>query len=129
LPDDGDAMADDDDVTAAVRARLRSIIMSFAEANAESHPTNLRVVETDSTSAVSALSPGVIVNQAPMPVYVVVANGDFVGYMTKRPLGAPPPKGTTLWVLLNSNGSFSAIGWGLGHSNPNLRKLGAVSEL
>ena len=44
-------------VSAAVQARLRSIIVNFARQNGDSHPTRLRMVETTST-AVGAANDG-----------------------------------------------------------------------
>jgi hypothetical protein len=113
--------------SAAVRARLRSTIASFAESNGESNPTNLRTFETDSWSAQAVLAPGAIDNQDPSPIYVVVANGHFVGM--SAPPGVPPPTGTALYMLIESGGSFACVGWGIRRSNPNLRKLGTIQKL
>jgi hypothetical protein len=121
------AMAADRPASPAVLTKLRTIMESFARQNGEPHPTNLRMVETTSTIAWSVLSPDTSDNQGPIAVYVVVANGHFIGM--RAPPGHPAPRGTTLYVLLERNGSYFNVGWGLSRLNPDLRKLGAVQKL
>jgi hypothetical protein len=113
---------------AAVLARLREIVVSFAAANGESHPTHLLAVETSSTRAWPAISAGARVNPPSLPVYLVVANGQFVGRDTQAPFPAAAPYGTTLYLVVKRNGVF-VVGWGLNRLDPDLRKLGKVRRL
>jgi hypothetical protein len=110
-------------VSAAVRAHLRSIIVSFARQNGDSHPTHLRMVETTSTAVCAGCD-----YQRPFPVYDVAASGRFVANATGAP-GAPAPTGIGLWMVLERNSSFTVVGWGVDRFDVNLRRLGKVQSL
>lgn len=112
-------------VSAAVRARLRSIILNAARRNGDSHPRNLRMVETTST-AVGAGGLG----QAPFPVYDLAASGHFVANDASPPPGARAPTGIGLWMVVERNGSLlGPVGWGVDRFYVNLRKFGKVQSL
>jgi hypothetical protein len=108
----------------AVRARLRSIIVSFARQNGDSHPRDLRVVETTSTTVESGS-----VGQPSVPVYDVAASGHFVAYDASIPPGAKAPTGVGLWIVVQRNASFSRLGWGVDKFDVNLRRFGKVKKL
>lgn len=111
-------------VSAAVRARLRSIIVNFARQNGDSHPTRLRMVETTST-AVGAGNIG----WGSFPVYDVAASGHFVANDASRPPGAKAPTGMGLWMVLQRNSTFNVVGWGVDRFDVKLRTLGRVQSL
>jgi hypothetical protein len=111
-------------VSAAVRARLRSIIVNLARQNGDSHPTHLRVVETTSTAVCAGCD-----YQRPFPVYDVAATGHFVANDASPPPGAPAPTGIGLWMVLERNSSFTIVGWGVDRFDVNLRRLGKVQNL
>lgn len=96
--------------SAAVRARLRSIIVTFARQNGDAHPTDLRMVETTST-------------------YEVAATGHFVANDASPPAGAKAPTGIGLWMVLQRNSTFAVTGWGVDRFDVDLRKLGKVQNL
>jgi hypothetical protein len=113
-------------VSAAVRARLRSIIVNFARQNGDSHPTRLRMVEATST----AVGAGNDVHGS-FPVYDVAASGHFVANAASAPPGAKTPTGIGLWMVLrlDRNNSFTVVGWGVDRFDVNLRGLGKVQSL
>jgi len=111
-------------VSAAVRARLRSIIVNFARENGDSHPTRLRMVETTSTAVCAGCD-----YQHPFPVYDVAASGHFVANDASPPFGAPTPTGIGLWMVLERNSSFAVVGWGVDRFDVNLRRLGKITNL
>jgi hypothetical protein len=118
------ATTDGRPVSAAVRARLRSIIVNFARQNGDSHPTRLRMVQTTST-AVGAGNDG----QGSFPVYDVAASGHFAANDASRPPGAKSPTGVGLWMVLERNNSFTVVAWGVDRFDVNLRRLGKVQSL
>jgi hypothetical protein len=111
----------------AALTRLREIMVAFAAHHGDPNPTQLRMVETNSTTC-DELS-GHRSNQPAIPIYLVVANGNFIS-SGKRPLGAEAPRGTTLYMRLDRRGSdFACVGWGLGPLMPGLDRLGTFIEL
>jgi len=111
-------------VSAAVQARLRSIVVNFARQNGDSHPTRLRMVETTSTAVGAAHDGG-----GSFPVYDVAAGGHFVASDASPPPGAEEPTGVGLWMVLERNSSFTVVGWGVDRFDVNLRRLGRVQSL
>jgi hypothetical protein len=105
--------------------QLREMIVAFARRNGESHPTDLRIVETTSTAA-RALR-GSTSNEPSFPIYVLIASGHFVS-SGSRPPGARPPVGATLHVLVAREG-LGTVGWGLSPGQPDFETLGTVRSL
>jgi len=86
------------------------------------------MVETNSIAAWSVLAPGTSDNAGRIPVYVVAANGHFTSFRG-APTGHPAPRGTTLYMLLDRNGGYFNVGWGLTRRQLDLRMLGTVQKL
>jgi hypothetical protein len=109
-------------------ARLQSVLAALSQANGEASPTNITAVGTDRVSALKVLSPGDVVNTAPVPVYVLSATGSFTGYGASFPRNAAPPTGRFLWVVVDAQ-TGEALDWGISPSAPNLASLGSPTSL
>jgi hypothetical protein len=111
----------------AALARLREITMAFAARHGDPHPTHLRMVETTSTALDAVWGVRHPNNPPPIPIYVVIANGQFISGGPPRPHGHAAPRGTRLFMQLRRS-DFDLIDWGL-DLDRELHTLGTFTEL
>lgn len=109
-------------------ARLASIAGSFAQ-GAEAAGARDVLVSTGTESAAVALATGgkeEVYGQ--QDTYLLVMRGSFVAHAAKRPVGMPPPTGTTLWVVVDQD-SFAVTDWGLSQDVIDASALGSVVQI
>lgn len=95
-----------------------ALISELARLNGEPAPTGIRTVATTRAAAFAAL--GARADDVPQtPSDLVVAHGAFTGFLAKKPLGGPPPKGRVLFLLID-RASGTVTDWGIGDIDPRI---------
>jgi len=62
------------------------------------------------------------------PVYLVVIEGDFVGYGAHLPLGQPYPRGSVLTLMID-RATGDTLDWGIGGRAYDIARLGSVLDV
>ena len=117
-------------MTVAVLAKLRTILLHQAKVGGDPRPSRARAVATSSHAAEGLLAAGSHDGQASTPAYLVCASGTFDYSSISVPPGAHPRHGaaTTLCLVVLRQG-LRVTELSLRDHYPALRALGAVRLL
>ena len=86
-------------LTATKLARLKTIVKDAAKADGDAHPSGVMVFASRRHEANIAAGAGSGVPGS-QPVYLVVARGHFICTGCTGPLGAAPPRGNVITMVL-----------------------------
>lgn len=110
--------------TRVPKTRILAIALAAAKADGDAKPTLIQHVLSTRRRAVRVTSGGDLVN-GQEPVYAVEVRGHFVAANASRPLGAPPPHGSVLTLVLKAS-TGKPLDWGLSNNSAHLGQLGRV---
>ncbi|MGN6372630.1 MAG: hypothetical protein ACTHM1_06530 [Solirubrobacteraceae bacterium] len=106
------------------KTRILAIALAAAKADGDSTPTLVQHVLSTRRRAVRVTSGGDLV-EGEEPVYAVEVRGHFLAANASRPLGAPPPRGSVLTLVLDAS-TGKPLDWGLSNTSAHLGRLGRV---
>ncbi len=111
-------------VTSTVRAQLRKKFLAYAKFSGDAHPTEMRVVVTNSDAGSRLIAPGDSSNQSSARAYVLCARGRFVWNGPQPPGTTSHPEPVLCWVVAARGLGVLTIT--LGPRYPDLQTLGSV---
>jgi len=111
-------------------SQLQEIATSVSAGAGESHPSNVKAVETTYGQALSMVYGSVPPNtlNTAANVYVITMTGHFTAYHALIPPGVPLPTGTQQMLIVDLNGN-TLDSWLNDNPQPALAQAGPVMQL
>lgn len=110
--------------TRVPEGRILAIALAAAKANGDPRPTLIQHVLSTRRRAVQVTSGGDLVN-GHEPVYAVEVRGRFLAADAPSPVGASPPRGSVLTLVLRAS-TGKPLDFGLSNKSAHLERLGRV---